>query len=101
MIKMKSKSYRRIMTVFMATAMMALTALPIFAAENGTESTKKPEIALEVGTDRVTYRVDTENGIAGGEAAAAPAEKESESREKLQERKCRLRTQLKPGKIQR
>ena len=61
--------------MFMATAMMALTALPIFAAENGTKSTKKPEVALEVGTDRVTYRVDTENGIAGGEAAAAPAGK--------------------------
>ena len=74
---MKSKSYRRIMTVFMAAAMMALTALPIFAAENGTKSTNKPEIALEVGTDRVTYRVDTENGTAGGETAAAPAGKET------------------------
>ena len=72
---MKSKNYRRIMTVFMAAAMMVLTAFPILAAENGTESTKKPEVALEVGTDRVTYRVDTENGIAGGEYAAAPAGK--------------------------
>ena len=74
---MKSKSYRRIMTVFMAAAMIALTALPIFAAENGTKSTKNPEVALEVGTDRVTYRVDTENGTAGGETAAAPAGKET------------------------
>ena len=74
---MKSKSYRRIMTVFMAAAMMALIALPIFAAENGTKSTKNPEVALEVGTDRVTYRVDTENGTAGGETAAAPAGKET------------------------
>ena len=72
---MKSKNYRRIMTVFMVAAMMVLTAFPIFAAENGTESTKKSEVTLEVGTDRVTHRVDTENGIAGGEAAAAPAGK--------------------------
>ena len=72
---MKSKNYRRIMTVFMAAAMMVLTAFPIFAAENGTESTKKSEVTLEVGMDRVTYRVDTENGTAGGETAAAPAGK--------------------------
>ena len=38
---------------------------------------KNQEMVLEAGTDRVTYRVDTENGIAGSGTAADPAGKET------------------------
>ena len=72
---MKNKKFGRIAAMLMAAAVLVLTAVPVYAAENIREVVKNQEMVLEAGTDRVTYRVDTENGIAGGEAAEAPARK--------------------------
>ena len=57
----------------MAAALLVLTAVPVYAAENIREAVKNQEMVLEAGTDRVTYRVDTENGITGDEVAAVTA----------------------------
>ena len=74
---MKNKKFGRITAMLMAVAVLVLTAVPVYAAENIREAVKNQEMVLEAGTDRVTYRVDTENGTAGGETAAAPAGKET------------------------
>ena len=74
---MKNKKFGRITAMLMAVAVLVLTAVPVYAAENIREVVKNQEMVLEAGTDRVTYRVDTENGTAGGETAAAPAGKET------------------------
>ena len=51
--------------------------MPVYAAENIREVVKNQEMVLEAGTDKVTYRVDTESGTAGGESVAVPASKET------------------------
>ena len=72
---MKNKKFGRITAMLMAAAVLVLTEVPVYAAENIREVVKNQEMVPEAGTDRVTYRVDTENGIAGGEGAATPAGK--------------------------
>ena len=72
---MKNKKFGRITAMLMAAAVLVLTEVPVYAAENIREVVKNQEMVPEAGTDRVTYRVDTENGIAGDEGAATPAGK--------------------------
>lgn len=74
---MKNKKYGKITAMLMAAAVLVLTAVPVYAAENIREVVKNQEMVLEAGTDRVTYRVDTESGTAGSEAVAVPASKET------------------------
>lgn len=74
---MRNKKFGKIEAMLMAAAVLVLTAVPVYAAENIREVVKNQEMVLEAGTDRVTYRVNTENGTAGGETAAAPAGKET------------------------
>ena len=73
---MRNKKFRKIGAMLMAAAVLVLTAVPVYAAENIREVVKNQEMVLEAGTDRVTYRVDTESGAARSEAEAAPAGKE-------------------------
>ena len=75
---MKNKKFGKITAMLMAAAVLVLTAVPVYAAENIREVVKNREMVLEAGTDRVTYKVDTENGAAKDEAVAAPAGKETE-----------------------
>ena len=72
---MKNKQFGKIGALLLAAAMLVLTVVPVYATENITDVVKGQAMAMEAGTDRVTYRVDTKNGIAGGEIAAVPAEK--------------------------
>ena len=75
---MRNKKFGKIEAMLMAAALLVLTAVPVYAAENIREVVKNQEMVLEAGTDRVTYKVDTENGAAKDEAVAAPAGKETE-----------------------
>ena len=72
---MKNKKFGKIEAVLIVAAALVLTAVSVYAAENIREVVKNQEMVLEAGTDRVTYRVDTESGTAGGEGAATPAGK--------------------------
>ena len=74
---MKNKKFGKIEAMLVAVAVLVLTAVPVYAAENIREVVKNQEMVMEAGTDRVTYRADTENGTARGETAAAPAGKET------------------------
>ena len=74
---MRNKKFGKITAMLMVAAVLVLTAVPVYAAENIREVVKNQEMVLEAGTDRVTYRVDTESGTAGSEAVAVPASKET------------------------
>lgn len=74
---MRNKKFRKIGAMLMAAAVLVLTAVPVYAAENIREVVKNQEMVLEAGTDRVTYRVDTENGTAGSGTAVVSAGKET------------------------
>ena len=74
---MRNKKFRKIGAMLMAAVVLVLTAVPVYAAENIREVVKNQEMVLEAGTDRVTYRVDTENGTAGSGTAVVSAGKET------------------------
>ena len=72
---MKNKKFGKIEAMLMAAAVLVLTAVPVYAAENIMDVVKSQAMTLEVGTDRVTYKVDTEKEPAGSGTAADPAGK--------------------------
>jgi len=67
---MKNKKFRRITAVLMAAAMMVLAVLPVYAADSNKGTAKGSGGALEVGTDKVSYKVDVVNGTAENGATA-------------------------------
>lgn len=67
---MKNKKFRRIAASLMAAAMMVLAVLPVYAAEAANGTAKNTEEVLEVGTDKVSYKVDIVNGTVGNGTTA-------------------------------
>lgn len=72
---MKNEKFERIGALLMAVAILVLNVVPVYAAENITDVVKGQVMTMEAGTDRVTYRVDTEIESAGSGMAADPAGK--------------------------
>jgi len=59
---MKNKKCRRFAAMLTAAAMMVLAVLPVYAAEAANRTTKSSEEVLDIGTDKVSYKVDVVNG---------------------------------------
>ena len=98
---MKNKKFGKIGALLLAAAMLVTTVVPVYAAENIIDMVKSQVMTMEAGTDRVTYRVDTEKNPQEPERRQIIQAKDPESRRKPRVREHQLRTQPKPEKIQR
>jgi len=77
---MKNKKFRRIAAALTAAAMMVLTVLPVYAAEAVKGTVKNSEEVLDIGTDKVSYKVDIVNGTSGNGTTATGTVTETTSK---------------------